>query len=133
MRLRIMIFSCLFLMGGCSADDPTRHNTFIPLTAMELVPAYDSMAVQTVNQYRAIGDFSGDFSRDITNEVVWIIENGSVAEVSNATGSEGLVTGVSPGETVISAMFGDFSESGPVVVTDAFLVGIEVSPQDVQL
>ena len=133
MRLRIMIFSCLFLMGGCSADDPTRHNTFIPLTAMELVPAYDSMAVQTVNQYRAIGDFSGDFSRDITNEVVWIIENGSVAEVSNATGSEGLVTGVSPGETVITAMFGDFSESGPVVVTDAFLVGLGVSPQDVQL
>lgn len=133
MRLRKMILSCLFLLGGCSADDPTRHNTFIPLTAMEVTPAYESMAVQTVNQYRAIGDFSGVFSRDITNEVAWIIENDFVAQVSNATGSEGLVTAVSPGETSVTAMYGDFSGSGPVVVTDAFLLGVEVSPPDAQL
>jgi len=94
---------------------------------------YESMADKTVNQYRAIGDFSGAFTRDITTEVAWIIENNTVAIVSNDTGSEGLVTALSPGETSITAMYEDVWQSGPVVVTNAFLAGIEITPQDIQL
>ncbi|KPJ98007.1 MAG: hypothetical protein AMJ60_09745 [Desulfobacterales bacterium SG8_35] len=134
MRFRFIILSCLFLVAaGCSADDPTRHNTYIPLTSMEVTGAYGSMADQTVNQYKVIGDFSGKFSRDITTEVSWIIENDTIVSVSIATGSEGLVTALAPGETSVTAMYGDFTGSAPVVVTDAFLTGIEITPGDAQL
>ena len=133
MRLRFIILSCLlFVAAGCSADDPSRHNTFIPLTSMEVTWTYESMADQTVNQYRADGNFSGSI-RDITAEVSWIIENDTIASVSNDTGSEGLVTALLPGETSITASYGDFTETAPVVVTNSFLTGIEIIPGDAQL
>ena len=113
MQLRITILSCLLLVAvGCSTEDPTRHNTFIPLTSIELSGAYEFMADQTVNQYTAIGDFSGAFTRDITTEVAWTIENNTIASVSNDAGSEGLVTALSPGETSITAMYGISPRAG---------------------
>jgi len=132
--LRIILqCSLLFILTGCSADDPTRPNTFVPLTGIEIRATYEAMAEQTVNQYTAIGDFSGAFTRDITADVLWRIENKRIAAVSNNKGSEGLVTALLQGETSVTAIYGDFSESAPVVVTNAFLTGIEVLPQDLEL
>jgi hypothetical protein len=91
------------------------------------------MAAQTENQYKAVGDFSGAFTRDITTEVSWRIENKRIAKVSNETGSEGLVTAVAPGEATITATYGGFFESAPVVVTNAFLTGFEIEPQNEEL
>ena len=134
MLLRLAVLSCLIIVtAGCSADDPTRPNTFIPLTSIEITATYESMADKTVNQYRAIGDFSGTFTRDITTEVSWRIENKRIATVNNDAGSEGLVTALSPGETAVIAIYDDFSEDAPVVVTNAFLTGIEITPQDAEL
>ena len=134
MWLRIIILSCLiFVVAGCSTDDPTRHNTFVPLTSIEITAEYDSMANMTVNQYTAIGDFSGAFTRDITAEVSWRTGNKKIATVSTSTGSEGLVTAISPGETTVTAIYEDVTESAPVTVTDATLTGIELAPQDEEL
>lgn len=134
MQLRIILLSCLLLvLSGCWTDDPTRSNTFIPLTSIEVSATYQSMADKTVNQYTAMGDFSGSFTRDITAEVTWAVENNPIADVSNAAGSEGLVTALSPGETTITANYDDLSGSGLVVVTAAVLAGIEIIPQNAEL
>ena len=134
MQLRIILLSCLLLvLSGCWTDEPTRNNTFIPLTSIEVSATYQSMADNTVNQYTAMGDFSGSLTRDITAEVTWAIENNTIADVSNAAGSEGLVTALSPGETTITANYDDLSGSGVVVVTAAVLAGIEIVPQDAEL
>ncbi len=134
MGFRIILLSCLLLLAsGCSNDDPTRHNTFVPLTSIEVSGTYESMAVGTVNQYRAIGDFSGAFTRDITDEVSWSIGNDDIASVSIATGTEGLVNALAAGETSVTAMQGDLAGSGPVVVTEALLAGITIMPQDAEL
>ncbi|KPK34447.1 MAG: hypothetical protein AMK70_07450 [Nitrospira bacterium SG8_35_1] len=129
----LILFCLLFVIAGCSADDPTRNNTFIPLTSIKVTATYDTMADQTVNQYRAIGDFSGTYVRDITTEVSWIIEDNTIASVSNDTDSEGLVTAYSPGETSITAIYQDLAGSSPVVVTSSFLTAIEITPQNAQL
>jgi len=134
MQLRIILLSCLLLvLSGCWTDEPTRSNTFIPLTSIEVSATYQSMANNTVNQYTAMGDFSGSYTRDITAEVTWAIENNTIADVSNAAGSEGLVTALSPGETTITANYDDLSGSELVVVTAAVLAGIEIIPQDAEL
>jgi hypothetical protein len=131
---RTILLSCLLLvLSGCWTDDPTRPNTFIPLTSIEVRATYQSLADNTVNQYTAIGDFSGSFTRDITAEVSWAVENNAIADVSNAAGSEGLVTALSPGTTSITAIYEDVTGSGSVVVTDVILAGIEISPQDAEL
>jgi len=135
MLLRLAVLICLvFITAGCSADDPTRPNTFIPLTSIEITAEYASMADQTVNQYKAIGDYSGVFTDDITAKVSWRIDDkkNEIAVVSDV-GTKGLVTALLPGETTVTARFGDFSASAPVVVTNAFLIGIEIAPQDEEL
>ena len=134
MQLRIILLSCLLLvLSGCWTDETTRSNTFIPLTSIEVSATYQSMANNTVNQYTAMGDFSGSLTRDITAEVTWAVENNTIADVSNAAGSEGLVTALSPGETTITANYDDLSGSELVVVTAAVLAGIEIIPQDAEL
>lgn len=133
-QLHKIVLSCLLLLvAGCSADDPTRSNTFVPLTSIEVTGTYASMADKTINQYKAIGDFSGAFTRDITTEVSWRIENKKIASVSNAIGSEGQVTALLPGETSVIAVYDEFTGSAPVIVTSAFLTGIEITPQDAEL
>jgi len=132
MRFHLIIICCLFLvLFGCSTDDPTRHNTFIQLTSIEVSGTYQTMANQTVNQYRAIGDFSGAFTRDITQEASWITDNVFIASVNN--GMAGLVTAIAPGETSVTAWYGDISGSAPVIVTDVFLADIAITPQDAEL
>lgn len=134
MSFRHILLSCLlFVAIGCSAEDPTRHNTFIPLTSIEVTGTYASMADQTLNQYRAVGDFSGAFTRDITSDVFWRIEDENIASVTNTTGKEGLVTALQPGQTSITARYGDIDASAPVVVTNASLTAIAIYPQDLEL
>jgi hypothetical protein len=125
----------MFLLAGCSTDDPTRSNTFAPLTSIEVSGTYEIMANKTVNQYTAVGDFSGQFTREITNEVSWRIAKTKrkIAEVSNEEGSKGLVTAVSPGETILTALLDGISGSAPVVVSDAELTDLNVIPQDAEL
>lgn len=133
MRFSIITLICLiFGATGCSTDDPTRPNTFVPLTSIEVTGTYGTIADMTVDQYTAVGDFSGVFTRDMTAEVAWEIENDTIASVSSINGSEGLVTALSPGQTTITASAGEIAGSAPVIVTNAFLTGITISPQDTE-
>ena len=134
MRPRIaVLFLILFFLAGCSSDDPTRNNTYIPLTSIEVSGTYDVMADKTVNQYTAVGNFSGQFIRDITDEVSWRSQNRKIASVSNSGGSEGLVTAEAPGETIVEASLEGIFASAAVIVSDAELTGLEITPQDAEL
>ena len=134
MRSRFtVLFLLVFFLAGCSSDDPTRNNTYIPLTSIEVSGTYDVMANQTVNQYTAVGDFSGQFTRDITNEVSWRIENRKIASVSNSGGSEGLVTAKSSGETIVEVSLDGIFTSAAVIVSDAELTALTIAPQDAEL
>jgi len=134
MRLRITVLCLIiFFLVGCSADNPTRHNTYAPLTSISVNGTYDVMADGTVNQYTAIGNFSGQFTRDITDEVSWSMQNTAIAEVSNIEGSEGLVTANSPGETIVEASFDGIFAGAAVIVSDAELTGLAITPQDAEL
>ena len=128
-----VLFLILFFLAGCSSDDPRRHNTYIPLTSISVSGTYEVMANKTVNQYTAVGNFSGQFIRDITDEVSWRIQNRKIGSVSNSGGSEGLVTAESPGETIVEASMGGITGSAAVIVSDAELTGLEITPQDGEL
>ena len=134
MRSRFtFLFLLLFFLAGCSSDDPTRNNSYIPLTSISVSGTYDVMANRTVNQYTAVGNFSGQFIRDITDEVSWRIENRKIGSVSNSGGSEGLVTAEAPGETIVEASLDGIFASAAVIVSDAELTGLEIIPQDAEL
>jgi hypothetical protein len=71
-KLLLPLVVVLLGLLGCSVDDqPTRTNDFIPLSSIEIVSQNPAIANLTSNQFTAIGNFSGFFTRDITDQVLW--------------------------------------------------------------
>ena len=62
-------------------------------------------------QYTATGTFSDGTTENLTDQVTWFSSNIGVADISNASGSQGLAKGVSPGSTTITAQINGVSDS----------------------
>ncbi len=100
------------------------------LESIEIFPLNPQVASGFDLQFRAIGTFSDGTTRLITDEVTWTSSKRRIATISNATGRQGLATGLNPGTTVITASFGCASASVTLTVTSAQLIAIEVAPID---
>lgn len=103
------------------------------LRQLELAPAAPSLARGTSTQLSATGVFSDATTRDLTAQAVWSSDEPSVAAVSNAAGSVGLLTAANVGETRVRATFQGVTGSAPVQITAAALVSLSVSQTTVSL
>ncbi len=86
------------------------------LLAMSLSSSSSTIAVAGSTPFTATGFFSDGSSQDLTTTTTWSSTAQSVAQVSNASGSEGLVTGIAAGSAQISAAQGSVSASASVTV-----------------
>jgi plastocyanin len=77
------------------------------LQSIAVTPANPSVAKGLTQQFHAMGTFSDGSSRDVTSQVTWASSNTAVATISNAAGSQGLATGVTPGTSTITATEGN--------------------------
>jgi hypothetical protein len=98
------------------------------LVSLQVTPTTPSAAKGTSLQFTAIATFSDNSTQDVTTQATWASNNGGVATISNATGSQGLATAVGVGTTTISATFGGLFASTVMTVTAATLVSVEVTP-----
>ena len=100
------------------------------LTSITLAPLTPSIANGTTVQFAATGGYSDGSSGPLTAASVnWGSSNSAVASISNAAGSEGLATGVSPGTGVtITASLDGVTGSTTMTVTSATLTSISVTP-----
>jgi uncharacterized protein YjdB len=98
------------------------------LMEIQISPAKLALPVGTSQPLQAIGLYSDGTRRDITLEVFWSVSAGGVAAVSNAAGSQGRVTGLSPGEAMITATSGTVAGVASVSVAAVALQTIEVTP-----
>lgn len=63
---------CMLLLSGCGWNGtPTRVNDFTPLTSIEISAVTSTIAAGTSTTLKATGNFSGQFTRDITTQVSW--------------------------------------------------------------
>ncbi|KTD53680.1 protein with a bacterial immunoglobulin-like domain protein [Legionella santicrucis] len=64
------------------------------LTGITVTPADSSIprGINSTQQMTATGAYTDSTTKDITTEVYWQSDNGNIATVSNAVGTEGLVT-----------------------------------------
>ena len=81
-----------------------------------VTPSTPTVTRGNTQQFTAMGDYSDGSTQDITASVTWASSNGSAATVSNASGSEGLLTAVATGATTLSATLGWLSGSTNVTV-----------------
>jgi trimeric autotransporter adhesin len=91
-------------------------------------PPAPSIAKGTALQLVATGDFSDGTIEDLTTQVSWTSGDTTIAQVSEAAGTNGLVTGVSIGNTPITATLGGVQGSITVIVSAATLTSIQITP-----
>lgn len=109
----------LLLLSGCGSDGtPTRHNDFTPLTSIEIVADSPTIAPHTSTKLSAKGNYSGLFTRDITDQVTWSSDAPSVAGFVTP-GSPNRATGAAPGTANLSATVGGVSAAFKLTVSSA--------------
>ncbi len=100
--------------GGVTGS--TSH-TITPavLLSVAVTPGTATVAPMATVQLTATGSFSDGSTQDLTASAVWSSSAPAVAQVSNAAGSQGLVTGIASGPATITATSG--SHAGTAAVT----------------
>ncbi|HUI44658.1 MAG TPA: DUF3443 family protein [Nitrospirota bacterium] len=90
------------------------------LVSITVAPASSSIAFGTTEQFTATGTYTDNTTQNLTTSATWISSAPAVAVVSNATGSNGLVTSQATGTTgtaLIMARSGLVSGSTMLTVT----------------
>ncbi len=118
--------------GGQSASG-TLTVTAATLTAIQVTPTNTRLAAGYTRQYAATGVYSDNSTLDLTQTVSWSTAATATATVSNATGSKGLVSAVAPGTTNVVAQSDGVTGSTPVIVTNATLSSIAVTPSSASI
>lgn len=121
--LLIMVLTC-----GCGFDGTlTRHNDFVPLTSITISSQTSTIAANTSTKLTAIGNYSGQFTRDISDLVTWSSGTPAVAQFTT-TGSPSRVTGVAPGSSVVTATVGTVTATYTVTVSSATISSVAITP-----
>jgi hypothetical protein len=120
---------CLLSLSGCGdAGTATRDNNFTPLTAIEISAQNLRIANQTSTQFRAVGNFSNLFTRDITSEVIWSSGDPAVATISTSGPEIGRARAQSPGTTSIRALRAGIETELAFEVSAASADTLDISP-----
>jgi hypothetical protein len=104
------------------------------LTSITITPGNATIFLGAPEQFIATGNFTdvtnplNQFIQDLTSQVTWRSSNKTIATISNAFGSNGLVTPIRAGSTTISATFAGFTQSTGLTVSSARLTGIVITP-----
>ncbi len=118
----------LLLVSGCGWNGtPTRENDFTPLTSITISADFSAIAKDTSIKLKATGNFSGLFTRDITDQVTWSSDTPTVAGFVIAA-FPSRVKGVGPGSATLTAAVGSISASFPITVSSATVATMTITP-----
>ncbi len=109
----------LALVTGCSGGSSSSSTPTVTLLSIAVTPANPSIFAGSTIQLTATGTFSDNTIQDLTAQASWSSSSQSVATISNAAGSNGLVTSLAPGTTTITATWGGASGSTLLTVNSA--------------
>jgi len=93
--------------------------TAATLVSISVTPQTPILMTGTTLQLTAVGTFTDSSTQDITAQVTWTYADGTVATVSNASGSNGLVSAVGLGSTLIGATSAGVTGNATLTVTPA--------------
>ncbi len=128
LRLIGLGVAIVLIVSGCGSNGaPTRHNDFTPLTSIEISADSPAIAAHSSTMLKVTGNFSGQFSRDITDQAVWSSDSPNVAEFIT-TGKPNRVTSHVPGTTILTATVGNVSNTFKLTVTSATVSALTITP-----
>jgi len=118
------VSAALGMVSGTTALEVTAA----ALVAIEVSPADPGLAKGTTRQLTATGTYTDNTTQDLTKQVTWTVIDPSVAAVSNAADTNGLITALAVGSATVSATLGSVFGTTTLNVTAAVMVSIEVDP-----
>ncbi|MFH0899537.1 MAG: Ig-like domain-containing protein [Pseudomonadota bacterium] len=99
--------------------------------ALAILPGSTTLAVGLAQGFVAMATYSDGSMLDVTGEAVWTSSNETVAKVSNDDDeSKGFASAAAPGVAEITAELGELSATARLLVSDAVLASIEISPTE---
>ncbi|SES28851.1 Ig-like domain-containing protein [Salipaludibacillus aurantiacus] len=105
------------------------------LFSINIEPSEVTLIRNRPQQLTATGVYADGTTRNITNDVYWESNDPAIAQVSNETGTKGVVTGTSPGGPVtISARLGTVTGTASVSVVkfgDRVLLVSNINDEDI--
>ena len=115
--------------AGVSASTLVTIST-ASLVSIDVTPATTTLPQGYSRQYAATAHYSDTTTRDVTTLVTWTSSNTTVATISNATGSQGLASGVAASATAVAirATLSSVTGTASLTVTSASLSSIAVTP-----
>lgn len=129
-KLLWRVFVMMLLVSGCGWDGtPTREDDISPVTSITISADYSTIAKGTSVRLKATGHISGlgTRTRDLTDKVKWSSSTTNAA--FNSTVFPSRVTGVSEGNPVITATYGNLpSVPYTLTVSGAKISSITVTP-----
>ncbi len=122
------------LLAGCSGPDSDDTGDLGDLLGILVTPETVVVPVGSEVPLTAKGLYEDRTSRDITAVVTWSSDDSSVASVSDGLDTEGMLSGLRVGETLVMASL-DGIDSVParITVTDAALLGLTVQPAELTI
>jgi len=122
------------MVSGCGySGTPTRQNDFTLLTSIQIIPVSPSIATSktiaanTSTRLSVIGNFSGLFTRDITDQVVWSSATPTVAEFITAA-QPNRVSGHTPGNAILTASVGSITANLTLTVSTSTITTLAITP-----
>jgi uncharacterized protein YjdB len=100
-----------------TAGSTTLTVTPASLVSIAVTPATPSVPVGGTQQLIAMGSYTDGTQQDLTATVTWTSSDPATAEVSNAAGSVGLVTGIAPGTAAVEGRDPGSGTSASATVT----------------
>jgi outer membrane protein assembly factor BamB len=113
--------------SGSISGSTTLKVTSATLISLALTPVNPTIVVGSKKQFTATGTFSDNTTQDLTALASWSSSSLFIATISNAAGSNGLVTSLATGTTTIAATWVGASNSTLLTVN----VTLTVNPTDV--
>ncbi len=94
------------------------------LVSIDITPKNASIPVNAQQSYTAVGTYSDQSSRIITNSVIWISSDTTVATIN----TNGIAHALKVGQITITASLGSITANTPLTVTADTLISIQVTP-----
>ncbi len=98
------------------------------LTSIQVTPFNQTVAVGASINFLATGLLSDGTSVDLTATASWVSSDPTIAAVSNAAGTRGLVTALAAGSVTITATSAGVSGSTMLTVSGAKVTAVQVTP-----
>ncbi len=98
------------------------------LTSITVAPATASVSAGTKQPFTATGNYDNNTTVDLTTQAAWTSSKISVAQESNAAGSNGVATTFVAGTATITATLNGVSGTAALTVTAPTISSIQIAP-----